>query len=276
MKQEVKQVIITPEYAEELLKMNVNNRVVRSKKVAELAEAMKRGEWELTNDAIVISEGNILLNGQHRLMAVVKSGVPCPFILFTGAQDSAFDVMDTPVARRISDAIARKGGKKGVKMESAITRYINIHADLLNGWETMKRFASTTSASRREILNFYEKNEKLIDKWVKKVNSILGKGVKLVSEAQLTALAIFLERDLDHDDGKIESYLKALLLDGMTQHKTILAIRKKLMLHQMKKERIDRHDILRYLIRGWNDFLLDREVNFIKTDEDAFYFIRPF
>lgn len=168
MKLEVKQVIITPEYAEELLKMNVNNRIVRSKKVAELAEAMKRGEWELTNDAIVISEGNILLNGQHRLMAVVKSGVPCPFILLTGAQDSAFDVMDTPVARRISDAIARKGGKNGVKMESAITRYINIHTDLLNGWETMKRFATTTSASRREVLNFYEKNEKLIDKWGEK------------------------------------------------------------------------------------------------------------
>ena len=103
----------------------------------------------------------------------------------------------------------------------------------------------------------------------------MGKGVRLAPEAQLTALAIFLERDLDHDEGKIVGYLKALLLDGMTQHKTVLAIRKKLMLHQMKKERIDRHDILRYLIRGWNDFLLDREVNFIKTDEDSFYFIRP-
>lgn len=275
MKLEVKQVIITPEYAEELLKMNVNNRVVRSKKVAELAEVMKRGEWELTNDAIVVSEGNILLNGQHRLMAVVMSRVPCPFILFTGANDSAFDVMDTPVVRRISDAIARKGGKNGVKKESAIIRYINIHTDLLNGWETLKRFAGSPSASRREIMNFYEKNEKLIDKWVKKVESIVGKGVRLAPEAQLTALAIFLERDLDHDEGKIVGYLKALLLDGMTQHKTVLAIRKKLMLHQMKKERIDRHDILRYLIRGWNDFLLDREVNFIKTDEDSFYFIRP-
>ena len=62
MKPEVKQVIITPEYAAELLKMNINNRSVRTRKVAELADAMRKGEWELSNDAIVISEGNILLN----------------------------------------------------------------------------------------------------------------------------------------------------------------------------------------------------------------------
>jgi hypothetical protein len=104
----------------------------------------------------------------------------------------------------------------------------------------------------------------------------VARGVRLASEAYLASLAIFLERDLGHEEQKIEDYLNALLIDGETQHKTILAIRKKLMLHNMKRERIDRHDILRYIIRGWNDYLLGREVTYIKTDEDSFYFIRPF
>lgn len=276
MKLEIKQVVITPEQAEELLKMNINNRSVRPRKVNELADAMKRGEWEMSNDAIVISEGNILLNGQHRLMAVVKSGVACPFILYTGAQDSSFDIMDTPTIRRISDVISRKGGKNGSKTESTITRYINLHKDLLNGWETIKRFDTHPSATRRELVDLYDKHEKLIEKWVKKVGAIVARGVRLASEAYLAALAIFLERDLGHEEKNIEGYLKALLIDGATQHKTILVIRKKLMLHQMKREKIDRHDILRYIIRGWNDYLLGREVTYIKTDEDSFYFIRPF
>lgn len=88
--------LVTPKYAEELLKMNTDNRKVRQTKVDSLAESMKKGEWELSNDAIVISEGNVLLNGQHRLLAVIKSGVPCNFIIYTGAPDSAFGIMDTP------------------------------------------------------------------------------------------------------------------------------------------------------------------------------------
>lgn len=276
MKKEIKEVVITPDYAEELLKMNINNRVLRPKKVAELAEAMKKGEWELSNDAIVISEGNILLNGQHRLMAVVKSGVACPFILYTGAEDSSFDIMDTPVIRRVADVIARKGGKNTVQMETTIARYLNLHEDLLSGWETMKRFNTKMSGTRREQVEMYDKCEKLFDKWVKWVNATINKGVRIVSGAQLAALAAFLERDLGHEEDKIKGYIKALVIDGATQHKTILAVRKKLMLHNMKKERLDRHDILRYLIRAWNDYLLGREVHFIKTDEDSFYFIRPF
>lgn len=276
MKKEIREVVITPEYAEELLKMNINNRAVRTKKVAELAEVMKKGEWELSNDAIVVSEGNILLNGQHRLMAVVKSGVACPFILYTGAEDSSFDIMDTPIVRRVADAIVRKGGKNSVQMETTISRYMNLHEDLLSGWESMKRFSSKTAGTRRELVEMFDKHEKLFDKWVKWVNATICKGVRLVSGAQLAALAAFLERDLGHEEDRIKEYIKALVLDGASQHKTILAVRKKLMLHNMKRERLDRHDILRYLIRGWNDFLLNREVIFIKTDEDSFYFIRPF
>lgn len=276
MKQEVKQVIITPEYAAELLKMNINNRSVRTRKVAELADAMRKGEWELSNDAIVISEGNILLNGQHRLMAVVKSGVPCPFILFTGARDSAFDVMDTPVVRKLSDAIERKGGKSASNIATALTRYIRLHEDKVNEWETIKRYDFHTCATRRTTVKVYEANEKVIEKWIKKVENVNKKGCHLIPIGSLAALAIFLELDMLHGEERIESYIKALLIDGATQHKTILAVRKKFMLHKMKKERIDRTDQLRYLIRGWNDFLFDREVNYIKTDEDSFYFIRPF
>ena len=103
--------LVTPKYAEELLKMNINNRKIRQSKVDSLAESMRKGEWELSNDAIVISEGNVLLNGQHRLLAVVKSGVSCNFILYTGASDSTFGIMDTPTLRRVSDVIHRMGGQ---------------------------------------------------------------------------------------------------------------------------------------------------------------------
>ena len=276
MKFEIKEVIITPEYASELLKFNTNNRAVRQNKVSQLAESMNKGEWELSNDAIVVSEGNVLLNGQHRLLAVVKSGVSCPFILFTGAQDSAFAVMDTPALRRVSDVIARKGGKSAQKAEAAIAKYLNIHYDLINHWESIRRFSREVVATRKEMVAFYDKKSDLLNRWIAKVNNIAQKGVRLAPESQLAALAIFLEKDMNHDVGKIEAFIKALLIDGASQHKTILAVRKKFMKHKLKEERIVPEDVMRYLIRAWNDFLRGREVLFIKTDEDAFYFVRPY
>ena len=130
----IKFVEVTPKYAEELLKMNTNNRKVRQTKVDSLAESMKKGEWTLSNDAIVISEGNVLLNGQHRLLAVVKSGVPCNFIIYTGAPDSSFGIMDTPAVRRVSDVISRMGGSNSVQAEAVTTKFINLNYDHSNGW----------------------------------------------------------------------------------------------------------------------------------------------
>lgn len=275
MKKEIKVVTITPEYAADLLKMNINNRTVRPKKVAQLAEQMRKGEWELSNDAITISEGNILLNGQHRLMAVVQSGVPCDFILYTGAPDQAFDVMDTPSLRRVADVISRKGGKSCMKLESSIGRYMNLHNDHLNEWETMYRFANDIQATRREMVNYFEEHGEFALKWVNRVQNVSLRGVRLLSEAQLAGFAMFLEQDMFHSEEKIHEFIKELLIDGMTQHKTILAVRKKLMRHKVKMEILTRSDVMRYLIRAWNDYVTDKEVSCINAKEDSFYFIRP-
>lgn len=69
-------VTITPELAEGLLAMNTENRRLRPSHVAYLARAIERGEWQMPPDAIMVSDSGKLLNGQHRLTAVVRSGKP--------------------------------------------------------------------------------------------------------------------------------------------------------------------------------------------------------
>lgn len=65
---------ITPEYAKYLLQMNTGNfRRCNPNKVDEYTEQMRRGEWDTTGDTIKITDG-VLIDGQHRLEAIVKSG----------------------------------------------------------------------------------------------------------------------------------------------------------------------------------------------------------
>lgn len=68
---------VSPEVAQKLLSNNPENRPIEEDRVREYADKMRRGEWKEKmhggSPLIVMKEGE-LINGQHRLMAVVKYG----------------------------------------------------------------------------------------------------------------------------------------------------------------------------------------------------------
>jgi len=67
---------ITPDFAAELLRRrHPHQRSLKEKYVADLADAMNEGRWRWTADAIRLDGDLFVIDGQHRLSAVVKSGV---------------------------------------------------------------------------------------------------------------------------------------------------------------------------------------------------------
>jgi hypothetical protein len=67
---------ITPEMAANYLKFNTDNyRKMKRPVVLRYAEEMKAGRWQLNGEAIEFNEDGTLINGQHRLAAIVYSGV---------------------------------------------------------------------------------------------------------------------------------------------------------------------------------------------------------
>jgi hypothetical protein len=68
--------LITPELASSLLETNSNNRNLSKGTVEAYANDMLAGNWdESVGDAISIDTDGVLRNGQHRLSAIVLSGV---------------------------------------------------------------------------------------------------------------------------------------------------------------------------------------------------------
>lgn len=93
---------ITPEIAKEMLEHNRNRRV-RDKHVANLAKMMERGKWVLSPDGISFDKAGNLINGQHRLMAVIKSGCTVMMVVTTGCDESAIGVIDQGKMRSKDD-----------------------------------------------------------------------------------------------------------------------------------------------------------------------------
>ena len=66
---------ITPEIAKRYLERNRNNRPVNQALVDSLAFDMLNGNYQMTEQGAAFDEDGYLVDAQHRLLAVVKSGV---------------------------------------------------------------------------------------------------------------------------------------------------------------------------------------------------------
>lgn len=86
--------VITPETAEEMLTHNTHNyRAISKQIVARYVDEIQGNSWEANGDTIVFSEDGTLLNGQHRLTAVVNAGKPIVSLVVRGVPDSQiFDI----------------------------------------------------------------------------------------------------------------------------------------------------------------------------------------
>jgi hypothetical protein len=97
---------IGPEEAARLLENNAINRTFRRGNLAFFEGQLERGEMQLTHQGIAISESGQLLDGQHRLTAIVNTGISVPMLVASGLPDEVFKVLDSGASRSASDVLS--------------------------------------------------------------------------------------------------------------------------------------------------------------------------
>ena len=96
--------LVTPELAKKWLEKNTNNRKIRLKVVDSYARDMVNGRWTLNNDAITFDKDDVLTNGQHRLLAIIKSETSQYMAVMYGIEHNIN--MDRPVNRSVGDNLS--------------------------------------------------------------------------------------------------------------------------------------------------------------------------
>ena len=94
---------IDPSDAKSLLERNTGNRKLRESVVNYYAKEMRNNKWLDNGDPIRIARSGRLLNGQHRLSALVKAGVTLPFHFLSNLSEESFEQMDNGAHRSVSD-----------------------------------------------------------------------------------------------------------------------------------------------------------------------------
>jgi hypothetical protein len=120
--------IITPEMAAHYLLSNTNNRPCTPRRVADLAGAMKRGEWVMNGDSIRFSEEGVLLDGQGRLKACVSSGVSFVSLVVRGLPGKSFQTIDMGKKRTMGEILSLEGERNSNKLARAL-RFLLMYED---------------------------------------------------------------------------------------------------------------------------------------------------
>ncbi len=97
---------ITPRDATEWLRCNKNNRPLRKRHVTFLANEILSGNWQVNGQAIVIADDEQVLDGQHRLFAIIEAGKSIQSLVVYGISPEAFRTIDTGAVRTGADALS--------------------------------------------------------------------------------------------------------------------------------------------------------------------------
>ena len=151
-KMKVKLRLVTPALAENYLKFNTINRKVSEKNVLFLSNQMKYGLFYENGESIVFDWFGKLTQGQHRLLAIIKSGMSYTIPIVTGVAPDVMSTYDTGKNRTAADVLGMNGFKYGNVIASfikAIDKY-SVKKSKSGGLFSTNR---TLTLTNNEVLN---------------------------------------------------------------------------------------------------------------------------
>lgn len=98
-------VTVTPDMAREWLKKNRFNRPLKPRLVDKYVRQILAGNWQRTHQGIAFDSQGVVLDGQHRLWAIIQTGQAMPLLIFLNESQTAHESIDNGRARSLLDVV---------------------------------------------------------------------------------------------------------------------------------------------------------------------------
>lgn len=94
---------VTPETAKLYLQSNIGNRRIRKSRVTMFRDILLRGDYILTHQGIAFARDGRLIDGQHRLLAIIESGVTISIVVARDVDKEAYLATDQGARKSTAD-----------------------------------------------------------------------------------------------------------------------------------------------------------------------------
>jgi hypothetical protein len=249
----INKMLITPEYAKSLLRMNTSNRKVNKNFVERYAKDISDGRWcEDTGETIKIANDGTILDGQHRLIAVVQSGVPVYFHVVTGLDKKIMSFIDTGKARNASDVFSLNRIPNHNSIPSMITMYESMNMGAKYAHANTKKYLTNDVllTKYRERPEYWQEVARNVGVWYTSFAKILPPSI-------LGGMYVYLS-DID-EESSFEFFSQ--LSSGMNvNNDTIHLLRNKLMKDKISIKKIPILIKVALIIKTWNYYRIGKTV----------------
>lgn len=254
----IETILITPALAEVLLKNNKSNRKISLRNLNFIVDSMNKGIYkEDTGEAIKISKTGNLLDGQHRLLSIVKTGKSYNMLVISELEDEVFSVLDTGKSRSGADVLAMKGYPSGVGLAVAVRHILLMKQSTVH--------FKNPSPSNEEIRKFVEANEEIVEIF-QFCNNVYRK-FKHITPGVLTAIYWTLQskgNTVANIDKFFDSYSKGI---DLKEDDPIYALRYKFIKDTGNKTRLSMQDRCNLFINAWNAWIKGRKLSNIRLSD---------
>jgi len=232
---------ITPKMAQKWLDASdFSQRPISPKHVKSLATQMKQGKWKLNYEAYQLGPNGEVINGQHRLTAIVSSGVTVKGLVACDVPPDVFGTIDTGRRRNGADVLAMRG-EKNCSLLSGALRVIIIY-DVLEIYDHRSGLVTND-----DILQGLDEHPE-VREWVERAQHCSG----LIEVSIAAGFGYLFWKKSAHE--ALEFFEQLSTGIELKQGSPVLLLRERLASNRSSLARLPRREIAALLVKAWNLF----------------------
>lgn len=243
---------ITPAKAQTYLQTSLGNRPISSPVVLSYADTMKKGKWMLNGMCIIFDTEGHLIDGHHRLMAVIKAGIPVKFDVVRGVSVDAFTTYDCGRHRTLGQLIAMQGAKHYnmvasiVVANEALVRKGRLFAD--NGIGIRNGSRRMTNTEKYEL---YRQDAEGFDR-VAVIMCRLRSQCRIVESSLAGGMYYYLTHTGGYDEDFVLAFFEALFTLDTPAIEVVNQLRKVLTKDAMSNRKMPKEARWAIIAKAWN------------------------
>jgi hypothetical protein len=231
------------------------NRVISTLHVQRMAGDMRSGRWRAIGDTIKITSDGTVVDGQHRLRAIVEAGVRIRLLVVRGVAQPDVPCIDTVRPRSVADQLRMDG----------VPNYFNVASLVQKLWRyehrqtfVQSRGAAGDSPSKLQALDYYATHKEELESAVARVKQCSR---RLGSNGVLTACYVLFARihadDAEDFLGKLESG------SSLPSSSPIILLRNRLLDVRANRVKPPESILAALCIKAWNAYRDGRSLAYL-------------
>jgi len=257
-------VTYTPELAARIIEdYNSKNRKITKGHVTNLIKEIVNNKWLPNGDTITFDIDGNLADGQHRLLAIVGSGISLQYLTITGIDEEAFKTIDINKVRDGGDALSIEG----ITNSSFLASMMKAIYAFKNGKYSQNKHHYRTLSNSALIEYFYELGEDKLNKSYRFYNKVKEACKGFISPSNISSLH-FIMSEIDEEQAT-DFLTKLCEGSGLQPGSPIAALRNKIWKSKIDKNyKLTNEVLLANIVYAWNKYRDGKTSKSIKLPND--------